>query len=890
MAFLGWAVAGWEGVLVIAAGSGGLGLAVVGGGVVLVPVRMGGLTVYASAAVLPGVGGGEGFFVDGSVLDGSVLFARAPRVVDFSGFYVCGAVNPAFRKSPVGPVGPVVWGAEGNQFLAPGAGDWRPWPWLGGVDPVVLVVHAGESTVALVTGGGVEHFTVWAVGAWVRGEGRLGLGGRPLTDPVVWLCCAARVQEVADEVGRLVYGPDGGTVVGAQPLSVGDESAGVMVGVTLFPGGGGGAGRFGSAYPRGGAGDVVRWAYRERFKSGELGWMGERFAPSGAVPPQTVRPRVIKGGGRLFGWCYFDERDWRSRRGALSPVGVGSVFVVWAPNGGYRPGAARDLDPATGNIAADAEPWQVTGQGVLPFEVGNVAWAAVYFSEKRGCFVVADPATDLSYLESPRDFGARLRRDYLAAARAAAGRGAVLPRTVVLLADNDPVPARVVALVVQGLGDVVVITVSMPAVLFADDHPGGGVPVSRVALVPGSGGTTVPVWTATGRDGTTVLTAPVWPGSGPARGPLPGLPPVPVRVPVQAGQSELGGARPQDLVYVRAGLEAGTGLVPGVPVPVLSAAGAGVVAGVVRSPVSVNFCAGLGPGEWPLGSSWQLEGGWFEVAEVNAVYDPAALADAGGSGPWPPGAWPVLITGRGALPPGAARGPLYFFVDFCVGVFLLHVKAAGGGAAATYAETPAAFGRRIRAELTRAQAEHGAVAGRPVVLLARHRPVPAAAAAAVARQLPGTGGDLYTPSLPASVYVRGTGTGAELTLVLIRLPGHPGQPHWTRSTPLGQSEQINTPAVAVAKAEAARSVFGAPAGEGRDRYGDRRHGTGTEMAVPGSGGGFIDVDVFVRGPGGGTSARASLPGITAGALDLAHSSYSQHQGRQGTGKDTGTDT
>ena len=58
----------------------------------------------------------------------------------------------------------------------------------------------------------------------------------------------------------------------------------------------------------------------------------------------------------------------------------------------------------------------------------------------------------------------------------------------------------------------------------------------------------------------------------------------------------------------------------------------------------------------------------------------------------------------------------------------------------------------------------------------------------------GAGGDLWTPSLPASVYVRGNGPGAVLGLVLIRLPGHPGQPYWTRSTPLGQSTQIDTPA------------------------------------------------------------------------------------------------
>jgi hypothetical protein len=74
----------------------------------------------------------------------------------------------------------------------------------------------------------------------------------------------------------------------AQPVNVGDESAGVKVNVTLHPGRGA---------ARASPGRPGRWAYRERF-NGDLSWMAEQFAPAGAAPPQTVVPRVIKGGER----------------------------------------------------------------------------------------------------------------------------------------------------------------------------------------------------------------------------------------------------------------------------------------------------------------------------------------------------------------------------------------------------------------------------------------------------------------------------------------------------------------------------------------------------------------------------------------------------------------
>jgi hypothetical protein len=783
--------------VIVARSDGFASTAVSAGSVVLVPVKMGSFTVYASTVALSAANAAKI-----PCLDASTMFARAPKIVDFSGYYLCGTGNPAFKQGAASAVGPVDWDAGRNEFFPSTADDWRPWPWLPGVDPALLLLHTGKTTMALVTGEGEEHFTAWAVGRWARGDRRLRIGARPLTDPLVLLCCQAPVQEVADEVGHLVYGPDGGTTIGAQPLSMTDKSAGVMVNVTLHPGGDGRAGQFRSAWPQGRAGDVVRWAYRERFKGGEVSWIAERFAPPGAAPPRGVRPRVMRGGGRLSGWCYFDERDWSSRRAALTPASVGPVFVTWAPNDAYRPGAPRDLDPGTGKITGAAEPWHVTGQAALPFDARNVVFVAGCFA--WGQFVVTDPS-NLSYLESPQDFGVRLNRDYQAAEM---GRGGALPRTVVLLTDNEPVPAQAAALVARGLGDIDIITASMPATMFLDDQPAAGIPQTRVALVPGRGDTAAPVWIRTGAAGTAALTASVSPGSRPGRAQRSMPDPVPLGTP-QADRSR---ARPQDLAHVRAGLEAGTGLTPDVPVPVLTAASPAVSVGAVRSPVSVNFSADLSPGEWPLGISYPLQDRSFEVAEVNAGYDPGTLA--GGTGPWPLAAWPMLITGQAALPAGAARDPLYVFADYYGGYFLLPARPAAGGAVSTHAETPAGFGRRIKAEITRAQAGRGPgpASKRPVVLLAKHRPVPPPVAAALARELLDAGGDVYTASMPASVYVRGTGRGAVLTLALIRLPGHADQPYWTRSTPLGQSTRIDIPT-----AHQKPGSHGAPGSDGQNK-------------------------------------------------------------------------
>jgi hypothetical protein len=140
---------------------------------------------------------------------------------------------------------------------------------------------------------------------------------------------------------------------------------------------------------------------------------------------------------------------------------------------------------------------------------------------------------------------------------------------------------------------------------------------------------------------------------------------------------------------------------------------------------------------------------------------------------------------------------LSVFVDYYGGYFLLRVKWGTGQVITTHAERPRDFGRRIKAELLRAASERGEAAAvkRKVALLAKHRPVPPEVAARVAQGLGDVGGDVYTPSMPAAAYVRGAGSDdAAVALALICLPGLAEEPYWTRSTSLGQSMRIDTPA------------------------------------------------------------------------------------------------
>jgi len=649
----------------------------------------------------------------------------------------------------------------------------------------------------LLIGDREDNFTHWAVAAWARHSDRLQLRERPLADPLVVLSCgtAQSSQTVANEVGRLVWAPTADSSIGARAISMADKSAGVMVNVTLHRTEGDRTGEFRSAYPQGPAGDLIRWACRERFGTGDVSWVAEKFAPFGTAAPRSIRPRMVKGANRVFGWCYFDERDWNSREALSNPASISSAYATWVPNNTYRPGAPRNLDPQTGKIAGDAEPWHMSGQGALPFSVDDVIFVAGHFAD--GNFVVTDPESNLSFFESPQDFGVRLKRDHEAAVAAEMARGIVLPRTVVLLTSSEPVPQQAASLVKQAMGDVDVITVSLASTMFLHEHPGAGIPQTRVALVPGRGDASTPVWTKMGSAGAVRLMAPSpsgssprrMPRSAPASGPASG-PPQPLRVdPFQT--------RPQDLTQVLLNLQAGAGLRPDGPVPVLAAAYASASVLAVRSGTSVSFSGDPGPGEWSLAISYPLAGSSFDLLEVNAEYHPSTLARLDrATGQHPLTAWPMLVTGRGALPFDAARDVLYVFVDYYGGYFLLRANPGADGAVTTYAESPRDFGRRIRAEIVRTESERGEAAApkRRVALLAKHRPVPPGVAAMVAQELLGVGGDVYTASMPAAAYVRGAGSDdAEVALALIRLPGHADKPYWTRSTPTGQSARIDTP-------------------------------------------------------------------------------------------------
>jgi hypothetical protein len=103
--------------------------------------------------------------------------------------------------------------------------------------------------------------------------------------------------------------PNGDISLGAEAISLADESAGVAVKVVLYRTKEGLPGQFRSAYPQGPRGDLIRWAYRQRYGSRDIGWMAERLAPSGAAPPPGIQPRQIKGFSRLFGWSFYDERE-----------------------------------------------------------------------------------------------------------------------------------------------------------------------------------------------------------------------------------------------------------------------------------------------------------------------------------------------------------------------------------------------------------------------------------------------------------------------------------------------------------------------------------------------------------------------------------------------------
>ncbi|MDT5027407.1 MAG: hypothetical protein QOE61_3833, partial [Micromonosporaceae bacterium] len=194
--------------------------------------------------------------------------------------------------------------------------------------------------------------------------------------------------------------------------------------------------------------------------------------------------------------------------------------------------------------------------------------------------------------------------------------------------------------------------------------------------------------------------------------------------------------------------------------------------------------------------SMQADGA-FELLEINGEYDPSMPARIDPvTGQYPLSAWPMLASGRGALPFDAVDNPLYVFADYYGGYFLLSVKSGTSETITLHAESPQVFGRRIRAEIVRAGREPGEAPAtrRPVVLLARHRSVPPQIAATVARELLNAADVVWTASMPVTAYVGGAGGDATTaTLALVRLPGQAGDPFWTLIAPLGLSIRTEAP-------------------------------------------------------------------------------------------------
>ncbi|MDT5025193.1 MAG: hypothetical protein QOE61_1619, partial [Micromonosporaceae bacterium] len=732
------------------------------------------------------------------LLDVVTILAPNAALVDFTGYYLCGPDNPYFERqsaeSGSSIVVVVTWDKTQAKFLPSTRDDWRPWPWPRGVDPYMLVMHGNDAQLALVIGDTQKPVAPWALGSWARRTPGLNIEVRPLVDPLVLMGCMAAWsrQWVADEVGRLVWAPTGDISLGAEPINLADKSVGVKASVALHRTADGRAGRFLSAYPQGPAGDRVRWAYREQFSTDDLSWMADQIAPAGAVAPTALWLREIRGSTRLFGWSFYDERDWNSRQAALNPVSIASTSVTWIPNHAYRPGTPRQLDPQTWALLPSAEPWNIDSQAPLPFDVDDAMFVLGYFVHGR--FLVSNPAEGLSYLESAEEFGVRLKREHAIAATAALARGQALPRALVLLTDNEPVPQSAARVVARTLDDVDVITASLPGTLFLDDHPGAGIPQTRVALMPGSRDTRTQVWTRTRSGGLTDVMAPIPSTSGRPRSSQEEQP-IQVTGSFPALPSKLDRTRWQALLEVRQSLQAGIGLTQGAARPGLRVPGTPVLA--VSRHLGVAFAGVFGQeGSATAMRSLQVDG-VVDLLEINGDYDanePVRLDPV--TAKYVPAGWPMLVVGRGRLPFDAADDPFYVLVDHYGGYFLLRAGSDPGEAVTVYKENPQDFGARIREAIGRAGPGRGeaTAARRPVVLLARHRPVSPQTAAAVAAALVAVASDVYTASMPATAYIpRADAEGVVATLALICLPGQSGQTSWTRTTPEGLATRIDPP-------------------------------------------------------------------------------------------------
>ncbi|MFG2526259.1 hypothetical protein [Streptomyces sp. NPDC048527] len=462
----------------------------------LLPLKMGHFTVHASLSepwLRAAAARGE------SSITAFLGFRPGEVEGDFSGYYSVrpSASDPAAHRRRLDqPLQDTDAGgrAAGATGLSSLRGWWRPWPWLPGLDPFLLMVHSYQDRACLVVGGLPGSVTEPVLGSWLRRLSGLSTVVRLVEDPLVLLTCtgSGTHQELADSVGRLVWFPEGTTSLSAG-LIVGEDravKARVIVGRD-----GAGSGRFRSVYPQGPTGDRVRWAYRRRFASSATDWLVEHAADLGVEAPAGARP-LLFGGSRLRGLAYFDRRDRASRSAALDSSALEPSYVAWTPNHAYQPGA-----PAQAGQATEAgRPWNTRELGELPFHPDAAAVVVGYFADGR--FAVYDERSGLSYWETPLAFGQRLGKDLAAAADGPTWAG--LPSRVVLLTDFDAVPARARADVARGIGGPELITVNVPASLFLDEDPGRA-PTTRIALLPGNDATTVvPKWTFTTPQGISV--------------------------------------------------------------------------------------------------------------------------------------------------------------------------------------------------------------------------------------------------------------------------------------------------------------------------------------------------------------------------------------------------
>lgn len=452
-----------------------------GAGVRLVAVEMGEFTVHVS---LP------------EPWPDFVAAATEAGAVDFSGYYCFGPTASALSRAR--SARSRYWRTGVSVTRQPGASGWpwsrarrRPWPWLPGLDPFILMAHSSKDEICLVADGVTCSVTDQVLGSWLRQLPGQGIARRPLENPLVLLTCTevASHQVLADLAGRMVWFPGGMTVLGTRPAAAA-RTAGAKLVIGLDGTGDDQGGRFRSVYPQGPAGDRVRWACRRRFASSAADWLVERSAVPGSAAPPGLRPQLF-GSGRFRGLSYFDRRDRASRSAVLGSSRLGPAYVAWTPNPAYQPGAAAEAGQATGAARAEARPWDSRNLGELPFNAQTAVAVVGYFADGR--FAVYDERQDISYWEAPRAFGLRLRED-LAAAGLARKR---MPSRVVLLTDFDAVPAGARADIARGLGGAKLITVNAPSTLFSDQHPGHGGPQARIALLPGTSGLAAPEWTST---------------------------------------------------------------------------------------------------------------------------------------------------------------------------------------------------------------------------------------------------------------------------------------------------------------------------------------------------------------------------------------------------------